>query len=112
MAYPSRTPRMRSGYHLEPLLRTFDLARRRKGKGRDPLRTNAWLPTALLQVKRLEDLLRRNRDLIDAHPKRVINCVRQGWNHRQERTLPGLLGAVRAFRIEALDQDSIDLRHF
>src|SRR5215467_8745300 len=111
MPYPSRTPRVRRRHHLEPLFRACDLARRRKGKGRDALRTHTWLLPALAPVKRLEDLLRRDGELINAHPKRVIDGVRQRWNHRQERPLPGLLGAIGPFRIEALDQDGVDLRH-
>ena len=64
-----------------------------------------------LRVERLQDLLRRDRHLVDAHADRIVNRVRDRGHHREQRPLADLLRAERPAWIRVLHQLGEHLRH-
>src|SRR5574339_1034727 len=62
-----------------------------------------------------QDLVRRDRDLVDAHAERIVNRVRDRGHHRQQRPLPDFFRAVRGVGIAhftlLFDQRHLDFGH-
>src|SRR5512146_1275292 len=65
---------------------------------------------ALLRAQRGQHALRRERRFAQANADCVVDRVRDRRNGRRERALACLLGTERAFGIDALDDDGLDLR--
>src|SRR5438270_8991407 len=83
----------------------------RVGHRGEMLRADAPGFARRLELERAPHLVGRDRQLVDAYADRVVDRVCDRRCHRQERPLPGFLGAERAVRIRILDQHRIDLRH-
>src|SRR6266851_3955481 len=58
-----------------------------------------------------DDLLRRHRDLVDPYPQRVVDRGADRGDHRQQRALSSLLGAVWTFGVVGLDDERLDVWH-
>src|SRR5689334_12200537 len=75
----------------------------------------AWADAPVFLVQGAQHLVRRDRDFIDSHAKRVMDRVRQRRHHRQQRPLPDFLRAVGGVRIAhplfLFDQRHLDFRH-
>src|SRR5438477_4726925 len=66
----------------------------------------AGRPDAVLLLRqRVEDLLRRDRRLVEPHADAVEHRVADRREHRVARRLAGLLAAVGALRVDGLDED-------
>src|SRR5205807_6985478 len=63
--------------------------RLRVGHRREVLRADARRFALSLQLQCLQNLVRRDRQLVDAHSDGVVNRVRHRGHDRQQRTLPG-----------------------
>src|SRR5581483_2383067 len=62
---------------------------------RQLLRADARGLALALQLEALDDLVGRDRHLVDAHADRLVDRVRDGGDDRQQRPLAGFLGAER-----------------
>ena len=76
------------------------------GRGKFKIGNRYWLQSA---VESAQNLVRRDRNFMDAHADGVVDGVRHRGNDRQERTLAGFFGAVGSFRIVGLNQNRFDL---
>src|SRR2546427_4675599 len=83
----------------------------RVGDCRKVFGTYSCFFTFAFLLQRLENLVRHNGKLIDAHADGVVNRVRHRRHDRQQRALPGFLRAERAVGIRILDQHGVDFRH-
>src|SRR5205807_4390845 len=77
----------------------------------EPLRAVASRFAFVLAPQRFDDLLRRDRDLVDPHAKRIEHRRADGGNHRQQWTLTCFFGAVRSFGVVGLDEVRLDVGH-
>src|SRR5713226_4092740 len=83
-----------------------------KTRGRRRIRTFGQVHElrVLLRAQCRQDTLRREGTLVQPNANRVINGVRDCGNGRCQRAFAALLGAERAFGIDALDDDGFDFR--
>src|SRR5262245_43810797 len=63
-----------------------------------------------LLAKRTQHFRWGEGELAEPNPDRVVNGVRERGNRRMQRSLAGFFCAVRAFGIEALDDQRSDFR--
>src|SRR3989442_6521979 len=75
--------------------------------GTDPVLRHA---PVVAQAERVEDLLRGDRRLVEAHADRVVHRVRDRGNDRVERSLARLLRTERSLRVDRLDDDRLERR--
>src|SRR6266567_3193312 len=81
---------------------------------RDVGKTGRTVPGRLALVlapQGLDDLLGRDRDLVDPHPERVEHGRAHGGYHREQRSLSGLLRAIRSLGVDGLDDEGLHLGH-
>src|SRR5258708_21173378 len=96
---------------VQVLGRRFDLDGRRIGDGWESSRAKARRFAFCFAPQRLDNLLGRDRDLVDPNSERVMNRRANCRGNWQERTLSPFFGAVRALRVDRLDDEGLDLRH-
>ena len=73
-------------------------------------RSLGFITPLSLRLQPFHDLFSGNRMFPDPDPACVVDGIRDSGNHGSERTLAGFFGAEWAFRIDALNDDSFDLR--
>src|SRR5215472_14316842 len=97
--------------NVEVLRWRFDLDRRRIRNLRESSRTVTRLLTLLFAAQRLDDLLGRDRDLVDPYPQRIVYGRADRGGNGKERSLSRLLRPVGTFLVDRLDEERHDLRH-
>src|SRR5687768_4647000 len=99
-------PLPRVGAEAEPALRAawIALPLREPGRADAILRHSAVVALA----ERVEDLLRRDRRLVETDPDRVVDRVRDRGHDGVQRTFAGLLRAERPLRVDGLDDDRLE----
>src|SRR5713226_4428639 len=60
--------------------------------------------------ERAQDLIRRDRDLVNSDADSIVQSVGDSRNYRQQRTLSRLFGPVGPFRVIRLDENRFDRR--
>src|SRR5258706_1107904 len=87
---------------IELLRWWFDFDRCRIRDVRKTLRPVSRRFALVPAAQRFDDLLWRDRDLIDPHAQRIENRRADRRDDRQQRTLAGLFGAVGTFGVDGL----------
>src|SRR5882672_9881415 len=93
------------------LARWFHLDRRRVGDGRESRRSETRRFAFCFSTQGHDDLLRRNRNLIDPHAQCVVDRAAHCWRDRQQWSLSGFLGAVWTLWVDRLDDERLHVGH-